>query len=116
MGAPTSVQQSAFGGGGGGPLTPVAEISSGTHAASAGEMIFVNLGSNDVGVDLPTAVGVDGEEIVIKSVALPGLGNECTVTPDGSETIDGQASIVFSTQNSFRRLVSDGVNWFVIGS
>lgn len=40
-------------------------------------------------------------------------GNEVTITPDGAETIDGQANLVLSDNNNYVMLIgdSDNSNW-----
>ena len=39
-----------------------------------------------------------------------------TLTPDGSETINGAATVSLATQYHYRTLISDGAQWLVIGS
>ena len=58
---------------------------------------------------LPTAVGITGRTYVVKKL---GTGvNAVTITPDGSETIDGAASLAITLQNDTNIVVSDGANW-----
>lgn len=42
-------------------------------------------------------------------------GHTLTIDPNGSETIDGAATLVLSTDNAWCYLQSDGTNWMVLG-
>lgn len=42
--------------------------------------------------------------------------NAVTVTPDGSETIDGAASYALSAQWKSLTIVSDGTQWLILGA
>lgn len=75
------------------------------------EVVLADDASGSITVNLPTAVGVDSLITVKK---LSAAANTVTVTPDGSETIDGDASYALEDENEFVTLVSDGSNWFVI--
>ena len=62
---------------------------------------------------LPTAVGIAGwKTTIVKSNNI----NTLTVTPNGSQTISGAASYVLNNTGEHVTVISDGANWFVIGS
>lgn len=61
-------------------------------------------------ISLPTAVGIQGREYVVKN---SGAGI-ITVAAFGSETIDGNATIVV-TNGKAVSITSTGTNWIVIG-
>lgn len=63
-------------------------------------------------VTLPTAVGIEGKEYVIKLISA----GTTTILTDGSELIDGATSKTLSTTYNFIRVVSDNANWFIIGT
>lgn len=73
---------------------------------------------NDVGVLVSTTSTItlpipkEGYEIVIKKIDNVGTN---TINPNSSETVEGQTSYILTTQWQFVRLLSDGVNWYVIG-
>lgn len=79
------------------------------------------LTANDYGVDcspsapmninLPTAVGVLGQEYVIANRGTSSV----TVNPDGAETVGGAASQTLTTNQSII-IVSNDINWLVISS
>ncbi|MFP5519911.1 MAG: hypothetical protein ACLGGX_08405 [Bdellovibrionia bacterium] len=65
-------------------------------------------------VTLPTAVGITGREYTIKKI--DNSANAVTVTPSGTETIDGAASYSLGAQWKYVKMISDGANWLVIGN
>lgn len=62
---------------------------------------------------LPTAVGIDGREYVLKKV--DSSINAVTVATTSSQTIDGSTTYSLLTQYKYVRVKSDGANWMVIG-
>ena len=62
---------------------------------------------------LPTAQTTDGRMIIIKDAAGNAGTNNITIDTEGSETIDGIATAVISTNYSSLSLYSDGSNWFI---
>lgn len=63
-------------------------------------------------VTLPTAVGIAGQEFIIKNT---GTGT-ITIATTSSQTIDGVTSKTLTTQYSGLRVQSTGSNWIVIGT
>lgn len=63
-------------------------------------------------VTLPTAVGMAGKIYIIKKIDAS--ANAVTIDGDGSETIDGSATVSLSAQWNKYVLMSDGSNWMVI--
>ena len=61
-------------------------------------------------INLPTAVGITGEQFTIKNV---GTGT-ITVDGDNTETIDGNLTAVIAVQNASITVVSNGTNWIII--
>ncbi len=62
-------------------------------------------------VRLPTAVGRTGKIFIIKNATV---SNPFTLLPNGSETIDGVASVDILV-NKAVTVQSDGINWIIIG-
>jgi len=63
---------------------------------------------------LPTAQVVAGRMIVIKDADGNAGTNNITIDTEGSETIDGAATLVMSTNSQAVRLYCDGTNWFTM--
>ena len=81
-----------------------------SFTASAQNAYGVSTAGGAVVCTLPTAVGIDGQEIV---VSLRTAGNNLTFNTTSSQTIDGQASgaIVTGVRYNTYRFMSDGANW-----
>lgn len=79
---------------------------------SAEVNVSASVATNRV-IDLPTAVGIAGwKTTIVKSNNV----NTLTITPNGSETISGAASYVLNRTGEHVTVISDGADWFVIGS
>lgn len=63
-------------------------------------------------ITLATADLEDGKVIIINDESGGAGTNNITIDTEGSETIDGAATIVISTDFLRVRLYSDGTNWF----
>lgn len=63
-------------------------------------------------VDLPTAVGVAGQEYVFKNIDA-GFTNVATIDGDGSETIDGHISVELGAFG-YLTVLSNGTNWEIV--
>ena len=107
-------------GGGGSQLPPEVKTVSTTATLSltpsnastynAIEVIYTATGSSAYTVTLPTAASIEGKKIHVKRLATSNI----TVDGDGSETIDGSATFVLTSQYSSVTLISDGTNWLII--
>lgn len=60
---------------------------------------------------LPTAEGLNSKMYLIKNT---GTSKTITITPDGSETIDGASSKVITADNGFVKLYSNNAQWLII--
>lgn len=87
-----------------------------SYAAAIGDLVLVDVSGGNVTVDLPTAVGNTNREIWVKlvTVAAPGT-NECTVDPNGVQTIDGASTFILDTDFEWIKLRSNGANWMQVG-
>lgn len=85
----------------------ITEVSTTYTILSSDDVILAD-GTFDV--TLPSAVGLEGKEYVIKNVGSGAI----TVYPDGSETIDGSASVSLASQYDSVRVVSNDVVWYEI--
>ncbi len=78
-------------------------------------VIFVDTTTTAITVTLPTAVGRRGKWFTIKDWAGNANARNITVATTSAETIDG-GTLTITTNYGFRTVVSDNVNWFIIGS
>ena len=79
-----------------------------TYTATANDF-WINVTSGTVTINLPTAVGIAGREYSITN-SNTGV---VTITPNGSETINGGSSITL-TRWQHSTIRSDGANWVEI--
>ncbi len=63
---------------------------------------------------LPSAQVVAGRTIVIKDAGGNANTNNITIDTEGSETIDGSATLVINGDYESATLISDGSGWFII--
>jgi hypothetical protein len=70
----------------------------------------------DCVVTIPLASLMIGREIVIKNSCDHAGAHHVTITPSGSDTIDGATSEIITSYYGCRRLYSDGEKWHIIGS
>lgn len=78
------------------------------HTAVATNNV-INCTANTFTVTLPTASGITGKEYIVKN---SGAGT-ITVDADGTETIDGNLTVVLAADDS-TTIISDGTNWIII--
>ena len=81
------------------------------------DVYLVTTGSSTITVSLPTATTGDAStgRVVTIMKADAGAGS-VTIDADGTEEINGSTTVSLSSQYNYRTLVSDGTEWFVIGS
>ena len=72
-------------------------------------IIFVNCGSGNITISLPTAIANGGRELSIKKLG----NNTLTISPINAQTIDGQGYYTVHYDNQALSLISDNMNWFV---
>lgn len=65
--------------------------------------------SSEATVTLPTAVGITGQIFSVKKINAAAVN--VIIDGDGSETIDGAATLTISNQFDSAQLQSNGVNW-----
>lgn len=78
--------------------------------STATKTLFCDTTEGNITVNLPTAVNNNGKvfEIIKTDVSV----NVVTVTPGGSETINGLSTQSLSSQYDILKIVSNGSNWY----
>ena len=75
------------------------------------EVIYlVSNSSTAVTATLPTAASIEGKNVHVKRLGTANV----TVDGNSSETIDGSATFVLTSQYSSVTMISDGTNWYII--
>lgn len=82
-------------------------------APAAGDFVLISIDNHTC--TLPTAVGITGKIIGVYQAITPAGATNITVATTGAETINGAATKNLATQYSKYMLMSDGVNWVIIG-
>lgn len=86
-------------------------VSSDTTLGLTGGAYFVDASSGPVVVSLPPSGTATGRYDVKKTDAT---ANTVTIEPDGSETIDGAANVVISTQYDRYSIRPNGSQWWIL--
>ena len=83
-----------------------------TYTTVWGEVVVCDPTGGGFTVNLPTAAGNDGRQIIVKNNSAG--TNAITIEPDGSETIDGASNTTITTARGTVRITSDGTNLIII--
>lgn len=78
---------------------------------AADHTIFTNATSTNITITLPSAANIPGRQYVIKRVDT--AGTSVTIATDGSETIEGAASMALTDHRSVV-VQSDNSNWWIM--
>jgi hypothetical protein len=81
-------------------------------ATNNDDVILCNATSAAITITLYTAVGNEGQQLVIKKT--DSSVNEVTIDADGTETIDGELTVCIDIQYDSLTLISDNTNWSII--
>lgn len=88
--------------------------SSAYTATATDEVIACDATSAAFTITLPTSVGISGTRYTVKKIDAS--VNAVTIDGNGTETIDGAATVALSAQYSHRTIVSNGANWLVVAT
>lgn len=75
-------------------------------------LLLVDATSGPVTVTLPAAADHSGRILNIKKIDAS--ANVVTIDANGAETIDGAANETLSSQWESRKIISNGINWYLI--
>jgi hypothetical protein len=77
--------------------------------------VDVNATSDSLDITLPTVVGINGREYIIRK--LDASANTVTITPDGTETINGSSDAVLDEQYETAIIFSNGASdWMLLAT
>lgn len=100
------------------PLRTVLEaypsVTTASYSAKAGDRVIGVNRAGTVTVTLPTAEVRPGRIYTVEDESGAAASNNITVATEGSETIDGSATDVISTNYGSKTYYSDGSNWFEV--
>ena len=85
----------------------------GTVTDAGTTLVKMDTTDDDVTVNLPPAADMKGRAITIMRIAA---GNVATIVPDGAEEINGEVTHALVEDAESVTLMSDGSNWFIVGS
>jgi len=80
------------------------------YTASNNEFVLVDASGGAVTITLPSPSS--GGKVGVKKT--DSSTNTVTISPSGSETIDGASSLTIDTQYQSYTLISDGTNWYIM--
>lgn len=83
-------------------------------ATALDDLILCDATSGAFTVTLPKAADNNGKELTVKKTDAS--ANAVTLDGNGSETIDGAATVALSSRYASRTIRSDGTNWHIIAS
>lgn len=85
------------------------------YTATYGEIVLCDPTSAGFTVSLPTAVGHDGEQVLLVNASAS--TNAITIDPNGSETINGSTTITgINTARGSRLIEARGGNWITVAA
>lgn len=80
---------------------------------SSTECLFISAVTTNRAVTLPAGTG--GQRLIVFCFGTASGTYTVTITPDGSETIDGSASQVLNADTEFVEIMYDGTsNWLIL--
>lgn len=90
----------------------VTTINANTLLTTANDVVLVDTSGGPIEVTLFTAVGNMGKEIIIKKITPDNY--VVRTYPNGAETIDGEDEIIMQYTWSAMRIISNGVDWYIV--
>jgi hypothetical protein len=93
---------------------PIINTSSNLTLNATHYTVTVDASAGNRTITLPNAVGAAGRIYVIKKTDV--TGNNVTIATTSSQTIDGAANKMISTQYAGYTVQSDNTNWMIIGT
>jgi hypothetical protein len=93
------------------PVFPVRTVTASETLRESDAFLVADTTAGSVTLTLPKAAFMLGRLLWIKKLVA---ANTLTVDGDGSETIDGAATLAWATQYTTNRLLSNGSAWHIV--
>jgi len=84
------------------------------YLATIQETVKVDADTGAITIQLPTAVGIAGQQLKVVSLSDTIGPPVCTLQPFGAETINSDPTKTITTPRERYTLESDGANWLVV--
>lgn len=97
-----------------GPESDYTTLNSSSPVDPDSAIYGVNASGGAIITSLPTAAG--NRNVVMTFIKTDATANTVTIDALGIETINGAGNYVLSSQYDFVKIISDNINWIVIGS
>lgn len=98
------------------PYTRLAVATANTLVSDSAVVAPVDTSGATVTITLASSVLADGAWLLVNDEGGNAGTNAITIDTEGTETIDGGASVSISSNYGSLLLYSDGANWFTAGS
>lgn len=94
-------------------ITASDDVTTSETLSSSTQFVWVDATLGNVIVTLGAAT--DNERTVHTIKKIDSSGHTVTIDANGTETIDGEQTIVLNLQYAYVTIVCDGTEWFIIG-
>ena len=90
----------------------MAAIAISTLLDATNDYVFADATAGSLNVNLPAAASNSGKVYVIKKTDAG--GNTVTIDPNSAELVDGAATLVLTSANEVKTIISNGVSWYTV--
>jgi hypothetical protein len=97
-----------------GQILALTRIGSNYTALISDEIIICDASNAPITITLPTAVGKTGQTYTIKRIN--GNSNKVEIAATSNQNFDGTPTLELNFVNAYVKVISDGSNWWIIGS
>ena len=94
-------------------ITASDEVTTSETLSSSTQFVWVDATLGNVIITLPAAA--DNTRTVYTIKKIDSSNHTVTIDANGSETIDGEETVVLNLQYAYITIVCDGDEWFIIG-
>jgi len=77
------------------------------------DLVLFDCSTGNITATLPAVATNNGKMFMLKKI--DSTGNQVKIVTPGTEVIDGEDEVILSLQWQYVTIVSDGVDWFIVG-